>query len=243
MEKCWKMVSRSMSFPSTALDTGALCTRSMVCVYRWLPDNPSLVCSSPGWFAFADRMFVSLSSDATMLNIFMLGVFLKAFRWYRMPFPHPHTWQGNLLRIMLQPPWIQLGKFPFINLGQPSDPEPGSYESTCYPGLQPLGWVNTQNFMLLLIEALDKWEHLSAQKSHMEVIFEKKPFFVQDKSYPVEWSWDLLLVFMTFFALHVAQESRWHASTAGWRSIGWMPFLTTLLLCVVPHHVMRGPPH
>jgi len=49
-----------------------------ISVYRWLPDNPSLVCSSPGWFAFADRMFVSLSSDATMLNIFMLGVFLKA---------------------------------------------------------------------------------------------------------------------------------------------------------------------
>ncbi|KAL9386387.1 hypothetical protein Peur_019511 [Populus x canadensis] len=116
MEKCWKMVSKSMAsppfaVPSTASDTGALCTRSMTCVYRWLPDNPSLVCSSHGWFALADR-------------------------------DHPS--------------WIQLGKFPFINLGRPSDPEPGSYESTCDPGLQLLGWVNTQNFMLLLIEALDK---------------------------------------------------------------------------------------
>ncbi|KAL9386386.1 hypothetical protein Peur_019510 [Populus x canadensis] len=40
----------------------------------------------------------------------------------------------------------------------------------------------------------------------MEVIFEKKPFFVQDRSYPVECSWDLLLVLITFFAPHVAQD-------------------------------------
>ena len=54
------MVAPLFAVPSTTLDTGALCTRSMVCVYRWLPDNPSLVCSSHGWFAFADRDHVYL---------------------------------------------------------------------------------------------------------------------------------------------------------------------------------------